>query len=348
MVKEKQLPLQGSILSQCEQGSPQLFGLQCLCSYGGQWLQSVGLQSSVFLSFNQSARNYSCRRLISFLEINRKELNSSETRRKVSTILNNYDPHFLSWFVGFVEGDGSFNFDPKATRFSLQIRQKDSTVLYYIKDTLGFGNVYLMQDGYYTYNVSNHEDIEILISIFNGQLILNKTNKRFYDLWLLNFNKNFPNKFINFLGNGSFEGFNNAWLCGFTDAEGSFGVKLNEEKTGEGKTRLRLRTYWYIDQSFEKPVFEQIKTVLGFGRIEKKISGEGGFSNKGDAWRLIVDSFKNTKVMLEYFDKYPPRSTKICTRFNNLKQILYWINNDNWRNHIPEIEEIIKLNQEFK
>ena len=60
----------------------------------------------------------------------------------------------------------------------------DCKVLNYIKNTLGFGTVNLAGDGYWTYVVSAKSEILILIHLFNGNLLLQKTNSRFVSEWL--------------------------------------------------------------------------------------------------------------------------------------------------------------------
>jgi hypothetical protein len=89
------------------------------------------------------------------------------------------DPSFISWFIGFSEGDGSWNIDSNSKRVYFKIRQKEYEVLKKIHDFFGFGSLYLSADGYYTWSVQNKFHTYILISIFNGHLHLNKTNQRF-------------------------------------------------------------------------------------------------------------------------------------------------------------------------
>jgi hypothetical protein len=45
------------------------------------------------------------------------------------------------------------------------------------------GSVTQPGDGYYTYTVSSRPEILILFQIFNGRLLLNKTNQSFVNLW---------------------------------------------------------------------------------------------------------------------------------------------------------------------
>ena len=51
--------------------------------------------------------------------------------------------HFLEWFIGFAEGDGSFEsrLAEGRPRISFTIVQKDSQLLYKLKKGLGFGSV---------------------------------------------------------------------------------------------------------------------------------------------------------------------------------------------------------------
>ena len=52
--------------------------------------------------------------------------------------MKNIDPEFLTWFLGFFEGDGCFH---RQGYVQLTQSNKDTQVLYKIKTTLGFGVV---------------------------------------------------------------------------------------------------------------------------------------------------------------------------------------------------------------
>ena len=88
--------------------------------------------------------------------------------------------------MGFSEGDGSWQVDPnqKTRRSIFIINQKDPQILYKIKSLIGFGQIsgpYKNKSGsiYYRYRVGNIKGTERLIDIFNGNLVLTKTEKRF-------------------------------------------------------------------------------------------------------------------------------------------------------------------------
>jgi hypothetical protein len=262
------------------------------------------------------------------------------TKTKIKQ-LNDFD----YWFIGFSEGDGGFYFDPSSNRFYFKLRQKDPKVLYKVRKYLNFGVINKGKDGYFTYSVTSLKHIEILIKIFNGNLLLNKTNIKFYKNWLENYNILFPGKKILYKGPGTFVGFKNAWLCGFTDAEGSLGFHL--QKDSSRKCGFRLRIKWYVDQSFEKEFFEKMKDILGFGHIEKKIIDKSAFSSSNDAWRFKVDSFKNLDHIKIYFDKYKPLTTKIFVRLIRFNRVLNWVNKKEWQSRMDEIKHLIKLNKKL-
>ncbi len=269
---------------------------------------------------------------------------TSETIRKKSV---NYPTWFLEWFIGFSEGDGSFVCDTNAKRLYFVIRQLDPVVLNLIKNYFGFGSVYRSKDGYYTYSVSGKQHIMILVNILNGKLILTKTNNRFVNNWLnhISFVSDTP---VAYKGPGTFDGLQSAWLCGFTDAEGSFGFKVTADKTR--KHGCRVRVYWYVDQSYAKSDLELMRDVLGFGYIEHKIKNQGSFSsNKPDeSHRLITMSFKDCQLLLDYFDMYPPQHVHRIVRLIRWKRVLSWCLSNTWFERLKDIKHMIHLNKRNK
>lgn len=170
-------------------------------------------------------------------------LNSSETLREITYIDNN----FKYWLIGFTEGDGSFIInnswakpgDPqrdcaghynKYLEFKITQSNKDISILYYIKNNLGFGSVSLQdkKNNTYQYRVRDREGLLKIINIFNGNIILNKYNNKF-KLFIDRYNEVYKTNII-FIENNNKVSLDNAWLSGFTDAEGTFTCNFINDK----------------------------------------------------------------------------------------------------------------------
>jgi cytochrome c oxidase subunit 1 len=250
---------------------------------------------------------------------------------------------FEYWFVGFIEGDGCFFGDEKNKRLFFKVRQKDPKVLYLIRKYLGFGVVSKQTDNYWTYTVSAIDQIVVLINLFNGKLLLEKTNKRFVEQWLINYNRWYVNPLL-YKGPGTFVGLNNAWLCGFTDADGSLGFRL---QTRSDNHKKRLRIYWYVDQSLELSFFQKMRELLGFGFIEVKKKSNYSSPNAAHN-RFRTDSISHCITLKAYFHKYTPITTKLHIRYIRWCYVIYLHQKGNYSNHLGTIKHLINLNKDLE
>lgn len=299
-------------------------------------------------------------------------VSTSETTRKISInrkiypqgnkpAMREYPIWFIDWFIGFAEGDGSFICDRNAKRLYFQLRQKDPRVLYFIKDYFGFGSIIQDSKDYYCYNVTSKKNILVLINIFNGNLILTKTNNRFVSEWLNNYNSWFsPHNPIIYLNKGTFIGLQNAWLCGFTDADGNLGFKLTPDKTR--KNGYRLHIYWYIDQTGQDVYNDliNIKNILGFGYIDKKSLFPveeinpltAGISKSSFKSSILNTSFRfktmtigHCELLQKYFTKYNFITINKKVRFLRWNRVLNWYLDKVWFEHFNTIKHLINLNK---
>ena len=81
--------------------------------------------------------------------------------------------HWLSWFVGFAEGDGAIVSYKGRPRFVLT--QKEESILNHVQKTLGFGKIRQIDTGgnvYYRYIVEDFKGILLLALLFNGNLCI--------------------------------------------------------------------------------------------------------------------------------------------------------------------------------
>ena len=101
------------------------------------------------------------------------KIGSSETIRKTTFNLYTYkgklvnhkkrvNQDFLQWFIGFIEGDGSFIVSKN--RLSFIINQKEERILYHIKTYLGVGKVSIYKT-YSRFTVADKQNRKINISL---------------------------------------------------------------------------------------------------------------------------------------------------------------------------------------
>jgi hypothetical protein len=103
--------------------------------------------------------------------------NFTKFHLKYNSYFNNSRPvisdDFLTWLIGFTEGDGSFIVSGRGSlQFVITQGEKDVQVLQMIKETLGFGNVIKQNTTKYRYVVQDKKGLELIVSLFNGNLIL--------------------------------------------------------------------------------------------------------------------------------------------------------------------------------
>jgi hypothetical protein len=264
------------------------------------------------------------------------KLTSETTRGNANK--NKENPDWFSWwFTGFAEGDGCLSaLWNKGNRLFFVIRQKNPKVLFTIQQHFGFGSVFQAGDGYWNYTVTAKSDLLHIINTLNGRIHLQKRLKQ-YVTWVNEYNRVF-NTNIHPITTLSTLDMSNAWLCGFSDAEGSFAIQIVSEPSR--KTGYRLRLKWYVDQVGEKSVFEQFKQKLGFARIEPK-------SGIQDGWRLISDTFHGADVLISYFYQYPPQTQKLYLRFIRYQRVRNMHSAGTWLLNLPTIKHLILLNQKL-
>lgn len=252
------------------------------------------------------------------------------------------DTSFLEWFIGFVEGDGSFMAgtptQKKRKTIFFCINQKDSKLMYKIKKKLGFGIVtQFVQNNeiYYRYAVYNFTNITRLIHLFNGNLLLNKANIRF-QTWLTEYNTtnsaiSSSHTVILYKPCQSTLSLNSAWFSGFTEAEGDFYASLTEQKNLPLNYRLRIK--FNITQKYELDILKDIAKLIHnstkistqnklFSSAKNLVFNENQYiSNlKPDFYRLEISTHMYILHMIAYFEKYPLQGKKHIV-FNRWKRV---------------------------
>lgn len=107
---------------------------------------------------------------------------------------------FLSWLIGFSEGDGSFIIAKRGNLSFVVVQDtRDVQVLYLIQKTLGFGKVVKQSRTTSRFVVQDKTGLYLLCALFNGNIV-SKSKLESFQIFLLMFNE-YSN-----IGNFKFEG----------------------------------------------------------------------------------------------------------------------------------------------
>jgi Proton-conducting membrane transporter/NADH-Ubiquinone oxidoreductase (complex I), chain 5 N-terminus/LAGLIDADG endonuclease len=235
---------------------------------------------------------------------------SSETTCEAIKLNEN----FKWWFIGFAEGDGSFIINKNGyLEFKVTQSSIDAQILFYIKKELGFGSVSIQdkENKTHQFRIKDKENLSKIINIFNGNLITKyKINQ--FNLWVKAFNKKYLTD-INIIESKQELCLDNAWLSGFTDAEGCFTSSvLTSSITGKNIVTVR----YVISQKDDKE-FSQCAALLLNGYITHVKSYNG--------YNTVVN-FGKLNIILNYLTKFPLKTKKLIS-FNRWLRIYYLVKN---------------------
>jgi hypothetical protein len=233
----------------------------------------------------------------------------------------NISSNWLTWFIGFSEGDGAILTTKGKARFVLT--QKEGAILYHIQEVLGFGAVRQFE-GYYRFTVTDTQSILLLVYIFNGNLVLPHRQKQLGE-WIKALNKEAylnlaPSKKLilkNFfkvatLANSSlgrsFGGstlmkpdLSDAWLSGFTDAEGCFNIAIQPRPNTVTGYRVNLR--FLLDQKNAESTLLHVRDLFKFGQVFVRKDTNG-------VYRYNNNTFKGLLPVRDYFLAFPLKTKK--------------------------------------
>lgn len=201
------------------------------------------------------------------------------------------DP-FNEWLAGVIDGDGYFNLSKKGTaRLIITMDIKDKSVLYDIKHKFG-GSIYeIANANALRYQLSHRKGLINLINAVNGNI---RNPKRMLQMNKLchkyNINLIFPKPLT----------FNNGWLAGIIDSDGSIYMNV---KSGQIFISVTQKDK-YILEPLIKLYSGRIRTI----------------SPNIEAFRYdIYRKLEIFNLIDNYFNKYPLRSSKI-KKLNLIRQ----------------------------
>jgi len=216
-------------------------------------------------------------------------LGSSETIRDT----------FLFWFIGFSEGDGSFIVNKNLTlEFKITQSSNDAQILFFIKKVLGFGSVRVQDkiNKTHHFRVRDQKNLEKIIKLFNGKLHTTYKYNQFsvfVNAYNLKYDSNIP-----LIKTQPKFSLGNAWLSGFTDAEGCFTLSILDR--GNWK-QVQLR--YILSQKGEKELLDD---------IGKNLKGRTHYLKSYEGYNLTVN-YLNLSRIIKYIETYPLLTKKKVT-----------------------------------
>lgn len=267
------------------------------------------------ISYTQSAGN------LSLYSSQSKTQSASETTRETSfnfsafrlyynTLFGNdaqYLPNnWLSWFIGFVEGDGAIQTYANGKRVRFVLTQKESAILFYIEKRLKIGLVKHFPQGtsgnkndFYRLIVDDPSHILLLAFLFNGNLAITHRIQQL-SLWVKALNHRFGANTILFINNPVTLTLKDGWLSGFTDAEGCFNVSITYNARYALPQVIKIR--YLLDQK-DSSILLVINNLFGFGKVTLRSKTDG-------VYRYTVTGFKPMNDVISYFEVFPLKTKK--------------------------------------
>jgi len=241
----------------------------------------------------------------------------------------NKDNNWLAWFIGFLEGDGAI-LEHKG-RSSFVLTQKDDTVLHEICETLKIGIVKHFYDHngnrkYSRYIVSENKGIFLLYLLLNGNLVLQsrvnqliKWNTALNNASRFDYSLFYTREVPKLIETVKQPTLNDAWLSGFTDAEGCFSVKIANEKR-----KFYVSLLYILDQKNAEEVLNNIASLFSENKkaILRTPNLLSNLASKKDELKYKTEAVSNMFRLTFYCnDKKKIISSKIIDYFNtyNLK-----------------------------
>lgn len=235
------------------------------------------------------------------------EFNKLKNKEKLSN-------DWLTWFIGFTEGDGAILCYNNTLRFVLT--QKESKILYEIKHILNMGTVKTFNKGneYSRLIISNPNDIYLLTLLFNGNLVINHRINQLNN-WINILNNYYKYNLI-FINKSNSITLNDAWISGFTDAEGCFNTTITKNKRYSLGYIIKLR--FILDQK-DKNVLNSIQLLFNTGKVILR-------NNSINNYRYTITGFYALLKIYNYINRYPLKTNKQIS-FNKWSIILNMILN---------------------
>lgn len=230
-----------------------------------------------------------------------------------------------SYLTGLIEGDGKIyiplNKEKKGCpSISISFPTKDLPLFLLIQKEINYGNIYKIKGkNAYEYVIGKLDGIVLVISYING-LMRTKKILKLYEL--IDFlNMKYPNLYnIVKLPLDNSDLGSNSWLAGFTEADGSFYVRVS--KNSNCKTH-KVYCKYELAQAYDNNniyTFNIMTKICKFLLVDLKVK-----TKNNELFWISTNTYDSNNILIDYFNKYPLYGTKYldyldwCKIFNIIK-----------------------------
>lgn len=189
----------------------------------------------------------------------------------------------------------------KGTRVRFVLTQKEGAILFYVQKKLGIGTVKHFPQGtsgnkndFYRWIVDNPSHILLLAFLFNGNLAFTHRIQQL-SLWVQALNHRFGANTIQVIITAVTVTLQDAWLSGFTDAEGCFNVSVTRNARYALGNVVKMR---YILDQKDSTILLTIQNLFGFGKVTLRTETDG-------VYRYTATGYKSTNDVISYFKAFP-------------------------------------------
>lgn len=205
------------------------------------------------------------------------------------------EKEFGYYLAGLIEGDGSF----QKRQVIICFHELDAPLAYYIKKRIGYGTVTKIKNKKAVkYVVSHSKGLKIIAELINGKLRTEKITK-FQENLLPFVEHRGAKQAISIMPKNNERLMDNGWLAGFSDADGSFQIKIINRNPIK-RVREEVRLNYQLDQK-KSDILNQLKIEFG---------GFIGNRKSQNTYYYGSTNFGSAKKIVEYFDKYHLQSSK--------------------------------------
>ena len=193
--------------------------------------------------------------------------------------------------------------------FRITQPSRDAQVLFMIKKSLGFGVVRVQNysNNTHCYRVMDKNNLLKIISIFNGNIFIDSRKDQF-KLWLEAFNLKYKEN-VYCLNNDFKPSLEDAWLSGFTDAEGCFTCSIYDNKFDN-----IIRLNYILSQKGNFNNMDYLASIIG---------GRKHYIKSYDGYNIILNT-KKLFTIIKYFNMFSLKTKKyiIYLNFNKIYTII--------------------------